>query len=162
MEDNNDGWSVQVQGQPNLRLQASGVKANAEYFQSVGTHVLMGRGIGLQDTPAERTIAVVNQSFVKKLFRGGESPIERYSGTSADSAGDYEIVGVVEDTAYTDARWKEHAMLFVPMLQRPASDKGPIENDEMMYAEAIVLHTSNPVNDMKSLARRTLSGINPT
>jgi macrolide transport system ATP-binding/permease protein len=39
MEDNNDGWSVQVQGQPDPQLSASDVKANAEYFDSVGTHV---------------------------------------------------------------------------------------------------------------------------
>ncbi len=161
MEDNNNGWSVQVQGKPDRHVSASDVKANAEYFQSVGTHVLMGRGIGLQDTPASRTVAVVNQSFVKKLFKPGENPIGHHFGTGADSAGDYEIVGVVEDTAYSDARLKDHAMYFVPMLQRPASDKGPIENDEMMYAGAIVLHTAHPMNDMESLARRTLSGINP-
>jgi macrolide transport system ATP-binding/permease protein len=161
MEDNNDGWSVQVQGQPDRHVSASVVKANAEYFPSVGTHVLMGRGIGLQDTPASRTVAVVNQSFVKKLFKPGESPIGQHFGPGPKSAGDYEIVGVVEDTAYTDARWKDHAMYFVPMLQRPASDKGPIEDDEMMYAGAIVLHTAYPMNDMESLARRILSGINP-
>src|SRR5438477_5370701 len=49
MEDNNDGWSVQVQGRPDLHVSASDVKATAEYFDSVGTHVLMGRGIGVQD-----------------------------------------------------------------------------------------------------------------
>jgi macrolide transport system ATP-binding/permease protein len=161
MEDNNNGWGVQVQGKPDRHVVASDVKANAEYFQSVGTHVLMGRGIGLQDTPSSRTVAVVNQSFVKKLFKPGENPIGQYFGPGVNSAGDYQIVGVVEDTAYTDARWKDHAMYFVPMLQRPASDKGPIQDDEMMYAGAIVLHTVHPMNDMESQARRVLSGINP-
>jgi predicted permease len=161
MEDNNDGWSVQVQGKPDRHVNASDVKANAEYFHSVGTDVLMGRGIGLKDTPATRTVAVVNQSFVKKLFKPSENPIGHHFGTGADSAGDYEIVGVVEDTAYTDARWKDHAMFFVPMLQRPASDKGPIQDDEMLYAGAVVLHTVHPMNDMASEARSILSGINP-
>jgi macrolide transport system ATP-binding/permease protein len=50
MEDNNNGWGVQVQGQPFLRVVASVVRANAEYFGSVGTRVAMGRGIGVQDT----------------------------------------------------------------------------------------------------------------
>jgi macrolide transport system ATP-binding/permease protein len=161
MEDNNDGWGVQVQGQPDLHVSASDVKANAEYFDSVGTHVLMGRGIREQDTPTSNTVAVVNQSFVNKLFKPGENPIGHHFGTGLKSAGDYEIVGVVEDTAYTDARWKDHAMYFVPMMQRPASDTGPIEKDEMMYAGALVLKTRGPMNDMETLTRKTLSGINP-
>jgi len=161
MEDNNDGWSVQAQGRPDPHVSASDVKANAEYFDSVGTHVLMGRGIGLHDIPASRTVAVVNQSFVKKLFKPGENPIGQHFGSGPNSVNDYEIVGVVEDTAYTDARWKDHAMYFVPMLQRPASDKSPIQDDETMYAGAIVLETDHPTNEMELLARRTLSGINP-
>jgi macrolide transport system ATP-binding/permease protein len=161
MEDNNDGWGVQLEGQPDLNVSASDVKATAEYFNSVGTHVLLGRGIQVQDTPASRTVAVVNESFVKKLFKPGENPIGHHFGTGPKHAADYEIVGVVEDTAYTDARWKNHAMYFVPMLQRPASDTGPIDQDEMMYAGAIVLKTTHPVSDMESLARQTLSSINP-
>ena len=161
MEDNNDGWGVQIEGQPDLDVHASDVKATAEYFDSVGTHVLMGRGIGVQDTPASRTVAVVNQTFVKRLFKPGENPIGYHFGTGPKHLQDYEIVGVVDDTVYTDARWKNHAMYFVPMLQRPASDTSPIENDEMMYAGAIVLKTTHPISDMESLTRQTLSGINP-
>lgn len=162
MEDNNDGWHVQVQGKPDLHVSASDVKANAEYFDSVGTHLLMGRGITAQDTSTSTTVAVVNQSFVNKLFQPGENPIGHHFGqASVDSVGDYEIVGVVEDTVYTDARWKNHLMFFVPMLQRPASTKYPIDKDEMMYAGAIVLKTDRPINNMESLSRSTLSGINP-
>ncbi len=162
MEDNNDGWGVQVQGQPDLHVSASDVKANAEYFDSVGTHVLMGRGIRLQDTAASTTVAVVNQSFVNKLFKPGENPIGHHFGTDPESTGDYEIVGMVEDTAYTNARWKDHAMYFVPMMQRPASDTGPIEKDEMMYAGAGgAQNYRGPMNDMETITRKTLSGINP-
>lgn len=161
MEDNNDSWHVQVQGRPDLNVPASDVKANAEYFDAVGTHVLMGRGITVQDTPASTTVAVVNQSFVNKLFKPGENPIGHLFGPGEKHQGDYEIVGVVEDTVYTSARWKNHAMFFVPMLQRPASAKEPIDKDEMMYAGAVVLKTDRPMSDMESLARTTLSGINP-
>jgi predicted permease len=160
MEDNNDGWGVRVQGQPDLNVQASFIKANADYFDSVGTRVISGRGIREQDTPASTIIAVVNESFLKKLFKPGVNPIGQHFG-SPDSPGDYEIAGVVEDTAYTDATWKDHAMYFVPLLQRPAGVKYPIDKDEMMYASAIVLKTAHPMNDMEALARRTLSEINP-
>ena len=56
-----------------------------------------------------------------------------------DSPGDYEIVGVVEDTTYTRVRWTGSRDVLLPLLQRPASDKGPIEKDLALYAGAIVL-----------------------
>jgi predicted permease len=81
MEDNNNGWSVQVQGQPDLHVQSSIVRANADYFDSVGTRVVMGRGISAQDTPTAPRVAVVNQAFVKRLFKPGESPIGQHFGS---------------------------------------------------------------------------------
>ena len=161
MEDNNNGWSVQVQGQPDLHVHASIVRANAEYFDSVGTRVVMGRGIRPEDTPTPPRLAVVNQAFVKRLFKPGESPIGQHFGSGPKTTGDFEIVGVVEDTAYTSARWKNHAMYFQPLMQRPPSDKDPIEKDESLYAGAIVLETARPMSDMESLARSTLASINP-
>jgi predicted permease len=160
MEDNNWSDGVQVQGQPNLNAEASIVKVNAEYFDSVGTHVVMGRGISERDTSTAPTVAVVNREFVKKFFKG-ENPIGRHFGTRGPaSTGDYEIVGVVEDTTYTNVRWKEHRMYFVPMLQRPASDKGPMDKDESLYAGAIVLETARPISQMAALTQRTLASIN--
>ena len=161
MEDNNDSWDARVEGKPQeLSLQVSGIRVSPEYFDSVGTHVLMGRGIGIQDTATSPTVAVVNETFVKKFFSPGENPIGRYFG-HGDHVHDLQIVGVVEDTAYTDVRWKDHLMQFVPLLQRPPSDTEPIEKDEGMYVGAFVLKTSHPIPELESLTRRTLSQINP-
>jgi macrolide transport system ATP-binding/permease protein len=159
MEDNNWSDTISVQGQPKLDAEASWIRANADYFESVGTHVVMGRGIAETDTSNSPTVAAVNQAFVRKFFNG-ENPIGRHFGTRGpDSAGDFEIVGVVEDTAYTSVRWKDHCMFFIPMAQHPASWKDPI--DESMYAGALVLETERPMNDIERLARMTLAAINP-
>ena len=161
MEDNNWGEMVWVQGKPNLNAEASWIRANADYFDSVGTRVVMGRGIAETDTSNSPTVAVVNQEFVRKFFNG-ENPIGRYFSTRwPGSTADFAIVGVVEDTAYTTVRWKDHRMYFVPMSQRPASWKDPIEDDESMYAGAIVLQTKQPMNEMENLVRMTLAAINP-
>jgi macrolide transport system ATP-binding/permease protein len=161
MEDNNVGMDVQVQGQANLNLGASVVKANAEYFDSVGTRVVMGRGIGPQDTATAPAVAVVNQSFVKAFF-GNRNPLgHRFGDPGPTTPGTYEIVGVVEDTTYRSVRWKDHSMFFLPMMQRDPNDKGPIENDTSLYAGAIVLETTHPMSDMENLARQTLAGISP-
>jgi macrolide transport system ATP-binding/permease protein len=125
MEDNNWSTGIQVQGQADPHLGASIVKVNSEYFDSVGTHVLMGRGISERDIPTAQAVAVVNQEFAKKFFPG-QDPIGRYFGTNPASTGDYKIVGVVEDTTYTSVRWKQHRMYFLPILQRPGSAKDPI------------------------------------
>jgi hypothetical protein len=121
----------------------------------------MGRGIGIQDTATSPTVAVVNETFVKKWFRSGENPVGHYFGGGEKDMHDYQIVGVVEDTIYTDVRWTDHLMAFFPLLQRPVSDERPIEDDELMYVGAFVLQTTHPMPDMETLTRRTLSQINP-
>src|SRR5204863_3702704 len=74
MEQNNWGTGVKIQGEPALNKAASWVKGNAEYFDSVGTRVVMGRGFTAQDTLNTPSVAVVNQEFVKQFF-GARSPI---------------------------------------------------------------------------------------
>jgi ABC-type antimicrobial peptide transport system permease subunit len=164
MEANNWGEGVQIQGQPDPHGGASWVRGNAEYFDSVGTHVLIGRGFTTQDTSTSPAVAVVNQSFVKKFFKPGENPIGRRFGSPGPrSSGDFEIVGVVEDTAYSSATWKNHAMYFIPMTRRiPASIlQRPVDQDTGLYAGAIVIQTDRPMDNMQSLARQTLAAINP-
>jgi macrolide transport system ATP-binding/permease protein len=164
MEANNEGEGVQIQGQPFLNDGASWVRGNAEYFDSVGTHVLMGRGITTQDTSTSPAVAVVNQSFVKRFFKFGGYPIgRRFGAPGTQSSGDFEIVGVVEDTAYQSATWKDHHMYFLPMTQRVPENarKGPIEKDTSLYAEAIVIQTDRLMDNMESIARQTLAAINP-
>jgi ABC-type antimicrobial peptide transport system permease subunit len=96
---------------------------------------------------------------VKKFF-GSRDPLGSRIGSS-DSPGNFEIVGVVEDTIYQSVRWKDHLMVFVPMMQRPVNTLEPIEDDLNLYAGAIVVQTDRPMNEMETLARRTLASINP-
>jgi predicted permease len=160
MEDNNNSWSVQVEGKPSPNIWASYIRVNPEYFDSVGTRLVMGRGVRPQDTSSSRPVAVVNQVFVKRLFDPSENPIGRSFG-QPNSTSDFEIVGVVEDTVYTDIRWKNHLMYFVPLPQRRLNEDEPIEEDLEMYAGAIVLKTAWPMSDMETLTRQTLARINP-
>jgi len=164
MEANNTGDGVQIQGQPYLNDGASWVRGNAEYFDSVGTHVLMGRGFTTRDTSTSPAVAVVNQSFVKRFFKPGENPIgRRFGSPGTQSSGDFEIVGVVEDTAYNSATWKNHHMYFIPMTQRvpESARRRPIEQDTGLYAGAVVIQTDRPMDNIQSIARQTLAAINP-
>jgi predicted permease len=161
MEQNNWGTDIKVQGEPDLNKGASWVKGNAEYFDSVGTHLVMGRGFREQDTLSAPPVAVVNQEFVKQFF-GARNPIGHRFGFPHDGKDDaYEIVGVVEDTMYTSVYWKNHTMFFVPLTQRPLHPDEPVEKDLSLYAGAIIVETRGPINNMEQLAFSTLASINP-
>jgi macrolide transport system ATP-binding/permease protein len=167
MEANNWGSGVKVQGEPDLNKGASWVKGTPEYFDSVGTHVVMGRGFTSQDTPNASPVAVVNQEFVKQFF-GNRNPIGHRFGFSGPGAagmdGAHEIVGVVEDTTYTSIYWKNHAMYFLPLTQRAGSandPNSPLEQDQSMYAGALVIQTSHPIPGFEKIVGDTLASINP-
>ena len=160
MEDDNWSTGVHVQGQPDPGHGASYVRGSAEYFDSVGTRLLLGRVFTKNDTATAPSVAVVNETFVKDFFPKGVNPIGQRFG-SAKHPDDYQIVGVVDDTAYTEAQWKDHRMFFLPMLRRAPSNKGPIETDTSLFAGALVIQTAHPMSDMESIARQTLASINP-
>jgi predicted permease len=167
MEANNWGSGVKVQGEPDLNKGASWVKGTPEYFDSVGTRVVMGRGFKLQDTLNAPPVAVVNQEFVKQFF-GKSNPIGHHFGFSgpgpAGMDGAHEIVGVVEDTTYTSIYWKNHAMYFLPLTQRAgiANDpNSPMEKDQSMYAGALVIQASRPIPGFEKIVAGTLASINP-
>jgi len=167
MEANNWGSGVKVQGEPDLNKGASWVKGTPEYFDSVGTHVVMGRSFTLQDTLNAPPVAVVNQEFVKQFF-GNRNPIGHRFGFSgpgpAGMDGAHEIVGVVDDTTYTSIHWKNHAMYFLPLTQRAGSANDPnrpLESDQSMYAGALVIQTSRPIPGVEKMVGDTLASINP-
>jgi len=167
MEENNWGSGVKIQGDPDINKGASWVKGTAEYFDSVGTHVVMGRGFTRQDTMNSTPVAVVNQEFVK-LFFGKRNPIGHHFGYSGPGPGGrdaaHEIVGVVEDTTYTSVYWKNHAMYFLPLTQRAGNGVDPddtIDKDLSMFAGALIIQTSRPMPGFEKLVGDTLASINP-
>src|SRR5215470_11850212 len=167
MEQNNWGSGVKIQGEGDLNKGASWVKGTPEYFDSVGTHVVMGRGFTSQDKLNGPPVAVVNQEFVNQFF-GKRNPIGHRFGFSgpgpAGMDGAHEIVGVVEDTTYTSIYWKNHAMYFLPLTQRAGSandPNSPIEKDLSMFAGALVIQTNRPIENFEKIVRETLGSINP-
>ncbi|MGB8099653.1 MAG: ABC transporter permease [Terracidiphilus sp.] len=167
MGENNWSSGVKVQGEADINKGASWVKGNAEYFDSVGTHVVMGRGFTTEDTLNSTPVAVVNQEFAKQFF-GQRNPIGHHFGYSGPSKipedGAHEIVGVVEDTTYTSVYWKNHAMYFLPMTQRAGVANDPentLDKDLSLYAGAIVIQTSHPIPGFERIVGATLASINP-
>jgi hypothetical protein len=89
-------------------------------YARLHTRLLRGRVISDGDTPNSRHVAVVNQTFAHKFFPNRD-PIGQHFGLGdASHSGDYEIVGVVEDAKYQNARVPAYPTAFMSLLQTPA------------------------------------------
>ena len=76
------------------------------------------------------------------------------------SPGDWEIVGVVEDTVYQSVYWKDQTMYFLPLMQRPPSE-GSDQGGYVPVRRGELNPDLDPMNNMEALARQTLASINP-
>jgi ABC-type lipoprotein release transport system permease subunit len=103
---------------------------------------------------------VVNQAFARKFFPK-QDPIGKHFGMGDPShAGDFEIVGVVEDTKYQDAREPAYPTFFMPFLQMSKDPK----MDFMVgshYIGDIELRVAGNTENLNAAVRRTLAGIDP-
>jgi predicted permease len=95
----------------------------SDYFETLEIPILMGRGITAEDSAASTKVAVVNQTFVDRFFKGS-SPIGHTlnSGTATAS-----IVGVVRNNKYQEAGEEPRAMAWYSFRQSPTIDTMDVE-----------------------------------
>jgi len=95
------------------------------YFQTMGIPLIIDRDFSQSDTSKSPRVAVVNQTFVRR-FLGDAHPIGMTLRTVEEPkypSAVYQIVGVIEDTKYSDLRSETPPMTFAPATQYP--DPGP-------------------------------------
>ena len=105
-----DSWNtgVFVEGKPEPGAKedygAMWVRVTPGFFETVGNPMLMGRPITEEDTASTRRVAVVNEAFAKRFFKG-ENPIGQHFGPDKkEYAGWWEIVGVAKTMRYNCLR----------------------------------------------------------
>jgi predicted permease len=119
---NNWGTGVAVEGDdPNTQKNASYSSVSPRFFDALGTRVLMGRTFTERDSSTSTHVVVVNQTFVKRFF-DGKQPIGKRFGPDPSMTGEYEIVGVVDDSKYGDPSKEARPMFFTPMAQTTSFD----------------------------------------
>jgi len=83
--------------------------------------ILLGRGFTSADTDTSPKVAVINEAAVRKYFPN-EDPIGKRFGSSPETSGQLEIVGVLHDAKYNDVREPAPPTMYVPHTQaRPAA-----------------------------------------
>jgi predicted permease len=158
-----DNWSfgIDLEGHaPDERNDSSYDRVSSRYFETIGTHLLRGRVIGDEDTPTSQPVAVINETFARKYFPK-QDPIGKHFGMGgAGHAGDFEIVGIVEDAKYQDARKLPYPTFFMPFLQ--------IQKDPKLsfmigshYAGDIELRVAGRPENLSAEVRRALAEIDP-
>jgi predicted permease len=120
--------SITVRGytpKPGENMVVADMLIGPDYCETLGVPLLLGREIGIRDTPASQKIAVVNQSFAQYFFQG-ENPIGRrfYFGDEDDPerGEELEIVGVIGDVKYESAKDEPGPTAYRPILQVQESD----------------------------------------
>jgi predicted permease len=166
-----DGWNwsdqVWIQGrQPSLNTHDDNAIydfVGAHYFETIGTHLLRGRAIEERDTPYSRRVAVVNDALAHKFFPD-ENPIGKHLGfTGLSHSGDYEIVGVVENTKYLDPKTPAEPMVFLPLLQTVVYQETTQNAYQTWanYIDGIQLHIAGRPENLQAEVRNALAEIDP-
>jgi len=164
-----DNWSeaIFVEGEPPPqpgapKRRASWVRVSPEYFDTIGTKIVEGRGFTGQDTPATRPVALVNRFFEQKYIKDGHA-IGKHFGDRKERPGAFEIVGVTEDTNYWGPMSKMRAMYFLLQGQSAHATEVlyQVFEDSSQYLNAIEIKTRGEVQGLDVQLRRVLSQINP-
>ena len=156
-----DNWSfrISIEGHaPDEQMGASYDRVGPQYFETIGTRLLRGRVIGDEDAPASSQVAVINETFAHKFFPK-QDPIGKHFGFGdASHSGDFEIVGIVEDTKYQDARRPAYATFFLPFLQITKDPKLSFMISSH-YIQDIELRVVGKPENLEAAVRRTLTDI---
>jgi hypothetical protein len=124
-----------------------------------------GRPITEDDTATTRKVAVINETFAKRFFKG-ENPIGRHFGPDETKySGMFEVVGVDADMRYLTYGLKEpnRPMFFLPQAQTSHFDE-PSENAGEIwshYLYNIVLWAPGNPPNLEAQVRKALVEIDP-
>jgi predicted permease len=165
-----DSWNdeIAIQGRPPEATQdhsVGWVRVGPNYFQTIGTPLLRGRVIGDQDTASSQRVAVVDENFVRSFFPRQDAIGQHFGFSEPGRSGDFEIVGVVKDTQYSNPAGndKQNPMFFVPYFQTvpftmPLYQRAQVQSE---YIRMIEIEFSGAPEQIGPQVRQVLAGIDP-
>jgi predicted permease len=167
-----DNWGelVMVAGHPPPKMTeeagASWDRVSAGYLQNFGVKVLRGRGFTAADNETSAHVAVVNEAFAKRFFKGREDPLDHYFGIDLpENATTYRIVGIVRDAKF--AGWglnrPARPMFYVPLAQTVTYKNDLIQRIERQshFIGGLMLVTAVPPGTLEPILTRALAEVDP-
>lgn len=165
----NEGIRIQGRPEPNPREDtgAGWARVMPGFFETIGAKIVLGRPLTEDDTANTINVAVVNEAFAKRFFKG-QNPIGQHFGIDrVKYASTYEIVGVVKDIRYMTYDYKDSVrpMFWVSETQTVSSYDDPIFSDGERYSHFlynIVLWAPGDPPGMEQKVRKAIASVDPT
>ena len=115
------------------------------YLEAAGTRLLRGRDVSWHDTKTTPYVAIVNQTFARKMWGETAAIGQRFILQNHLT----EVVGVAEDGKYYEIMDSQQPVVFLPLLQT--------ENGVAVF----VVRSQSAPNEMVAALERTLTGLEP-
>lgn len=166
-----DSWNEGVfimgrpQPGPKEEIGAGWARVMPGFFETVGARIAKGRAIGEEDTATTRSVAVVNEAFVRRFFKH-QDPIGQHFGKDRiQYAGSYEIVGVARDMRYMTYDYKRpvRPMFWVPETQSVKYDDPRFATGELFshFLYNIVIWAPGDPPGIPTEVRKAISSVDP-
>jgi putative ABC transport system permease protein len=118
------------------------------YFEAMGTRLLQGREFTEQDDEKAARVAIINETFARRLFPGDDPIGKRFSLSSPESAKTI-VIGVVQDGKYAGLNEEQKPMVCRPIWQ---SDLG---------ASSLIVRTQGDPQQLIASVRRSVQQLDP-
>ncbi len=124
------------------------------FFNTLRIPELEGRDFDEHDTPASPKVAIVNETFARRIG-GGANPVGksfRIQANPGEPEPWYKIVGLVKDTKYGSLREEFAPIVFLPESQ----------NEEANNAPTVFMRSNVSLSALTALVKRSISNIDPS
>jgi putative ABC transport system permease protein len=163
----NDGIRIEARPEPGAKEDtgASWARVMPGFFETLGTKMALGRTITEDDTATTRKVAVINEAFAKRFFKG-QNPIGQHFGPDKIKyATTFEIVGVTKDIRYLTYDYKDpiRPMFWLPETQTVQYDDPAYMSGEIWshYLYNIVIWAPGNPPGMEERVRKALAEVDP-
>ncbi|MGA3239824.1 MAG: ABC transporter permease [Bryobacteraceae bacterium] len=123
------------------------------YLKTIGMNLLAGRDFDDHDLPQSPKVAIVNQSFARRLGLGADPVGKRFrrEATPSEPETIFEVIGLVKDTKYYSLREEFLPIAFLSMAQ----DRQPDSDAQ------VLIHSTSPLADLTARMRNLATVIHP-
>jgi predicted permease len=167
-----DNWGelIMVAGHPPGKIGEDSVaswdRVSANYLQNWGMPILRGRYFTAADNETTARVAIVNEAFVKRFFKGDEDPLAQHFGLDVpEYTSTFGIVGVVRDAKFAGWGLERPArpMFYVPLAQSVEYRDDLMKKLELRshFVRGIMLVTKMSPGALEPLLTRILSELDP-
>jgi putative ABC transport system permease protein len=164
-----DSWNegIRVEGRPEPPARedtgAGWARVMPGFFETIGAKIARGRPITEEDTATTRNVAVINEAFARRFFKG-QNPIGRHFGPNKIKySATYEIVGVVRDMRYMTYDYKDpiRPMFWISETQTAEYDDPDYRNGEIWSHSLynIVIWAPGHPPGMEERVRKALASV---